>query len=73
MRLSSVVAWLFVILVGFGTIAPPEHVAVAALIVAAAAVSAAVFLMLELYHPFEGLIRVSSAPLLEAVSGLSKP
>jgi membrane-bound ClpP family serine protease len=40
------------------------------LFVAALSVSGAVFLMVELYSPYGGLIEVSSAPLRAALSQL---
>jgi len=41
------------------------------LIVAAAAVSAAILLMLEFYEPFDGLIQISSEPMVEAISRIA--
>jgi hypothetical protein len=69
--LVIVVAWLFLILFGFSVLAPRNAVATAALIVAAAAVSGAILLMLEFYEPFDGLIQISSAPMVEAISRIS--
>ena len=65
--LALVVTWLVLILFGFSLLAPRNAVALAALFVAAAAVSGAVLLLLELYRPFEGMIQISSDPLLTAV------
>ena len=65
--LTLVLAWLVVILFGFSLLAPRNGVAVAALIVSAAAVCGAVLLLLELYGPFNGLIQISSDPLLTAL------
>jgi hypothetical protein len=42
-------------------------VALLALLVAAASASGAIYLVLELHHPFDGLLRISSAPLTEAL------
>jgi len=66
-----VVAWLFVILFGFSLISPPGPVPATALVISAAAVSAAIFLILELYHPFDGAIRISNRPLLDAVTAVA--
>jgi hypothetical protein len=68
--LVVVVGWLFVIQFGFGAISPSSPTALSALIISAAAVCGAVFLLLELYHPFEGMIRISNAPLLQAMETL---
>jgi hypothetical protein len=67
--LALVIGWLVVILFGFGLLAPRNAVATTALIVSAVAVCGAVLLLLELYQPFDGLIRISSDPLLTALGG----
>src|SRR6185503_17651695 len=69
--LVIVVSWLVLILFGFSMLAPRNAVATVALIVAAAAVSAAILLMLEFYEPFDGLIQISSEPMVEAISRIS--
>ena len=65
--LTLVIAWLFMILLGFSVLAPRNAVAVTALIVSAVAVCGAVLLLLELYTPFDGVIQISSDPLLAAL------
>jgi hypothetical protein len=45
---------------------------VATLFVCALSVSGAIFLILEMYSPFSGVIRVSSDPLRTALSHLGK-
>jgi hypothetical protein len=55
------------ILFGFSLLAPRNAVATAALLAAAAAVCGALLLLLEYYGPFEGLIRISSDPMLAAL------
>jgi hypothetical protein len=65
--LTLVIVWLVVILFGFSTLAPRNAVAATALIISAVAVCGAVLLLLELYTPFEGLIQISSDPLLIAL------
>ena len=50
--------------------APRNGTVIASLFVAALSVSAAVFLIVELYSPYGGLIEVSSAPLRAALSQL---
>jgi hypothetical protein len=54
--------WLTIIFISFGLFAPHNLTVVATLLVCALSVSGAIFLILELDRPFEGLIRISSAP-----------
>jgi membrane-bound ClpP family serine protease len=65
--LTLVIAWLVVILFGFSILAPRNAVAGTALIISAMAVCGAVLLLLEFYTPFDGVIRISSEPLLAAL------
>jgi hypothetical protein len=70
--LIVMVSWLVVIFVSFSLFAPPNATANLALVVAVAAVSGAIFLILELDRPFGGLIAISSEPLLNVLSQLAK-
>ena len=54
------------------SVAPRNAVASAALTVAAAAVSGAMLLLLEFYDPFDGLIRISSDPMVAAISRIPR-
>jgi len=45
---------------------------VASLFVSALSVSCAIFLILEMYRPFEGMIQISSAPLTTALAHLGR-
>jgi hypothetical protein len=65
-----VVCWLAILFFSFGLFGPSNSTAVAALLVAAMSVSGAIFLILELDRPFGGLIRISSQPVLNALSQL---
>jgi hypothetical protein len=58
--------WLVVLFASFGLFAPRNATVVAALLISAISVSGAIFLILELDQPFEGLIQISSAPLRSA-------
>jgi hypothetical protein len=69
--LAVVVGWLVIILFGFSFLAPRSHVAHTALLVAAVSVCGAIFLLLELQHPFDGLLQISSDPITQAL-GLPK-
>jgi Protein of unknown function (DUF4239) len=68
--LMVLVAWLATLFFSFGLFAPRNATVLASLLVAALSVSGAVFLMVELYSPYGGLIEVSSAPLRAALSQL---
>jgi hypothetical protein len=66
------VFWLVAIFFSFGLFAPRNATVIAALLVASLSVSGAIFLILEMYAPFEGLIRISSAPLRAALTHLGQ-
>jgi hypothetical protein len=68
--LTVVVLWLSVTFASFGLYAPRNATVVAALFVAAASVAAAVFILVELDSPFEGLIKVSGEPFRFALENL---
>jgi hypothetical protein len=70
--LVIVVFWLAILFFSFGLFGPANSTAVAALMVAALSVSGAIFLVLELDQPFSGLIRISSQPMLTALSQLGR-
>ena len=70
--LIVVVFWLAVILASFGLYAPTNATVVASLAISALAVSGAIFLILEMYSPYDGLIQVSSAPLRAALAHLGQ-
>ena len=61
--LIAVVTWLLIIFVSFGLFAPPNGTALAALTIAAFAVSAALFMVLELDRAFGGIVGISSGPM----------
>ena len=70
--LVVVVFWLTILFMSFGVYAPWNGTVVTALFAAALAVSGAIFLILEMYVPFGGLIHISSAPLKAALQYLGK-
>jgi hypothetical protein len=65
--LVVVVLWLVTIFLGFSLIAPPNATANFALIALALCAAGAIFLILELNHPFAGLMRISSEPMLNVL------
>jgi hypothetical protein len=69
--LVVVVFWLTVIFTSFGLFAPRNATVVATLFVCALSVSGAIFLILELDSPFAGLLKISNAPLQDAIAHIS--
>jgi hypothetical protein len=64
--------WVAALFTAFGLLAPRNATVVVVLLVCALSVAAAIFLILDLGQPFEGMIRVSSEPLREARSRLGR-
>ena len=65
--LVVMVLWLTLILATFSLFARPNTTTVVTLLICAVAVSSAIFLILELDRPFEGIIQISSTPLRSAL------
>jgi hypothetical protein len=72
LMLIVVVLWLVVIFLGFSLTAPANATATIALIASALCVAGAIFLILELDHPFGGLMRISSEPMLNVLRQVGK-
>jgi hypothetical protein len=70
--LVVIVFWLSMLFVSFGLFAPHNGTAIATLLIAAISVAGALFLILELDHPFSGLIQIPVTPLRNALSILGK-
>ncbi|HEY5811545.1 MAG TPA: hypothetical protein VIT23_02700 [Terrimicrobiaceae bacterium] len=70
--LIVVVCWLMLIFLSFSVLAPPNPTATIALVASTLSVAGAVFLILEMDSPFEGMIRISSEPMVRAMSHLAK-
>ena len=70
--LIVLILWLSAIFVSFGLFAPFNTTVVASLFVSALSVSGAIFLILEMYAPYAGLIQISSAPLRAALEHLGQ-
>ena len=68
--LVILVLWLTALFISFGLYAPTNGTVVTSFLVSALSVSCAVLLILELYAPYKGLIKVSSAPLRAALTQL---
>jgi hypothetical protein len=69
--LVILVCWLTVLFISLGLFAPRNATVLSVLFVCACSMSAAVFLILEMNRPLEGIIKVSSAPLRNALEHLS--
>jgi len=66
--LIVLVFWLTVLFLSFGLFAPPRNATIlVALFVCACSMAAAIFLVLEMNRPLDGVIKVSSAPLRKAL------
>jgi hypothetical protein len=70
--LVILVFWLTLLFVSFGLFAPYNATAFTVLLVGACAVSGAIFLVLELSQPVEGFIKISAAPLRNALQHLDQ-
>lgn len=66
--LVVVVAWFALIFLGFGLFSPRNGTVFATLFLCALAVSGALFLILEMDTPLEGVIRISDEPTRSALS-----
>lgn len=70
--LVVVVFWLTIIFGSFGLFAPRNATVVAVLFLCALSVAGSIFLILEMDHPFQGLMKISSAPLRYTLSQLGQ-
>ncbi len=70
--LIVVVFWLTIIFMSFGLFAPPHTTAAVTLLICALSVSGALFLILEMDRPYEGILRLSDAPLRDALERMSR-
>jgi hypothetical protein len=70
--LLVVAIWLSIVFASFGLYAPRNATVIVALFLGALSVGGAILLIMELYTPFEGWIRISSAPLRSVFAQLGK-
>jgi hypothetical protein len=68
--LVVMVFWLALLFASFSMFARPNATVFTALLLSALSVAGAIFLILELDHPFRGLIRLSSDPLRRVLAQL---
>ena len=70
--LAVVVFWLTIIFGSFGLLAPRNSTVVVVLCICALSVAGSIFLILEMDRPFEGLMKISSAPMRYTLSHLGQ-
>jgi hypothetical protein len=70
--LIVLIFWLTIIFLSFGLFSPRSRIAMISLFVSALSVSSAIFLILEMYSPYSGVIHLSSAALRAALAQLSQ-
>ena len=70
--LSILALWLVLLFAGLGLLAPINTTSVIALFTCAISMAAAIFLILEMNHPRDGIIQISSTPVTEALAIISK-
>jgi hypothetical protein len=70
--IGIMIFWLAVTFASFGLFAPGNRTVVTALFVSAVSVSCAIFLVLELGSPFDGIVKVSGEPMRHALSLLNR-
>jgi hypothetical protein len=70
--LVILVSWLVIIFFGFGLFAPSNGTVVCAFLFSAFAASGAIFLILEMYDPVGGLVKIPVTPLLTALENIGR-
>lgn len=66
-----VVVWMATIFLSLGIFAPSNATTIVSMASAALSVACAIFLILELSHPFSGIVRISSEPFRNALGQLA--
>jgi hypothetical protein len=62
--------WATILFVSFGLFAPRHATAIAVLFLGALSIGAAIFIVLEMSHPFSGVMRIPSAPARNALANM---
>lgn len=70
--LIILVFWLTLCFASFGYNAPRNRIVVVTLVLAAASISAAIFLIVDLDTPFDGVVRISRAPVATALAHMNQ-
>lgn len=67
-----VLFWFVIIFISFGLFAPRNATAIVAILLCSVGVGGAIRMTAELQKPFQGLIRISSAPLSHALQSIGR-
>ena len=70
--LVAMVFWLAALFGSFGLFAPRNATVMAVLCVSALSVSIAILLILEMNQPFQGVVKISSAPMRYTLAHLGQ-
>jgi len=70
--LVVVLFWLTMLHLSFGLFASRNWTVITVLLISALSVSGAIFIILEMNHPLQGMIKVSSAPMRKALEHLGQ-
>jgi len=68
----ALIIWLTIVFISSGLFARPNPTVIAAFFAAALSVSGAMWLIMQMYQPYSGVIRISSAPLVAALAQLGQ-
>ena len=66
--LTVLIFWICTLFLGFGLFSSPNATVTVGLLVGAVSVACAIFLILEMNDPYSGLMRISDAPLRNAMA-----
>lgn len=70
--LVVVIVWLSLTFLSFSLFAPSNKIIVITMLVVALSVSSAIFLIMELDRPFDGVIQISSAPMRNLLDNVGR-
>jgi hypothetical protein len=65
--LVVLVSWLAALFFSFGVFAAPDAIVVVTFALGALGVSSAIFIILAMYAPFRGILKISPSPILQAL------
>jgi hypothetical protein len=68
--MTILVLWISLLFFGFGMVARFNRIGVCGMAVGALSVASAIFLIMELSTPYDGLIMLSPAPILQTIAAL---
>jgi len=70
--LIMLIFWTSTLFLGFGLLARINATLATVLLIGAISISGAIFLILELHDPYRGFIRLSDAPVREALAQMEQ-